>query len=454
MERLTLLELNLSVQQALHDGLPGRFWVTGEISECRLNRNGHCYIELVQKDGDSEKLVAKAQAIIFSFTYRMLRPFFETASGTVLQPGIKVLLNVNVEFHELYGFSLQVHDIDPAYTAGDLAMKKAEIIRRLEKEGVLDMNKQIAEPPVFQRIAVISSETAAGYGDFMDHLVNNEYGFVFYCKLFPALVQGDGAPQSIISALEKIFSRSHLFDAVALIRGGGAQSDLNCFNNYELGFHIAQFPLPVITGIGHERDDTVADCVAFSKQKTPTAVADFFVRHMKTFSDGLDERSGQLTSFALNTINREQKLLSGFVNRCVIVGMKGLSSAERQLDAGQKQMVLSARNILSTSGKKLFLASQRVNTSLSFRLQHAAGRILTVQSTVKKMVFTVFHSSNMKLDNFAKLIRLHDPRILLKKGYSITRHNATIVRSADMLNSGDVLETELFNEKINSKLLK
>jgi exodeoxyribonuclease VII large subunit len=270
---MKLSELNGMVRQVLTEAFPTKLWVVAEISELKTQRSGHCYLVLIEKDTFTDKVVAQARATIWSYIYRILKPYFETTTGQVLIEGLKVLVQVTVEFHELYGYSLNIQDIDPTYTLGDLARRKTDIINKLTREGVIDMNKGLDFPLVPQRIAVISSETAAGYQDFTNHLNTNQGGYVFYTKLFSALMQGPQTEVSVIRALERIYEYEDLFDVVVIIRGGGSQFDLSCFDNYNIAFHVAQFPLPVITGIGHEKDNSVVDLVAHTRLKTPTAVA-------------------------------------------------------------------------------------------------------------------------------------------------------------------------------------
>ena len=253
-EKMSLLELNNRIRDALQGAFPETLWVVAEISEIKVNRTGHCYLELVEKDDVTDELTARARATIWSYTFRMLRPYFETTTGQPLAEGIKILVQVSVEYHPGYGLSLNIKDIDPTYTLGDLALRRREIIRRLEEAGVFHMNQELPLPLVPQRIAVISSATAAGYQDFTDQLENNAYGFRFEVRLFEAFMQGSEAVPSILDALDRIFHEEAAFDAVAILRGGGSQADLSCFDHFDLAFAVAQFPLPVITGIGHEKD--------------------------------------------------------------------------------------------------------------------------------------------------------------------------------------------------------
>ncbi|NJK86329.1 MAG: exodeoxyribonuclease VII large subunit [Bacteroidales bacterium] len=235
------------------------------------------YLELIEKDEKRDCFIAKSKATIWNSTFRMIKPYFETTTGTRLSAGIKILVKAVVEFHELFGLNLNIVDIEPTFTVGELVRKKREIINRLTEEGVLDMNKELEFPRLPKRIAVISSETAAGFGDFVDQLINNPFGYCFHIKLFPATMQGDESEKSMVKALEKIHHNISSFDVVVIIRGGGSQADLECFNNYWVSLHVAQFPLPVLTGIGHEKDECIVDLVAYTNLKTPTAVAEYLI---------------------------------------------------------------------------------------------------------------------------------------------------------------------------------
>ena len=292
---LTLYELNARVRGVLETGLPDRYWLQAELSEVREAYNGHCYLEFVQKDKGGRELVARARGVIWAGVYQLLKPMFEREAGRPLAAGLKVLVRVSVSFHELYGYSLTVTDIDPAYTLGDMARLRREILARLEEDGILYANKELSLPMIVSRVAVISSATAAGYGDFCHQLLLNDYRFRFDVRLFPAVMQGERVEQSVLSALEAVMNDAEGgWDVVVIIRGGGATSDLSGFDSYWLAAACAQFPLPVITGIGHERDDTVIDLVAHTRVKTPTAAAAFLVRHQLEAAMRLEEASRQL----------------------------------------------------------------------------------------------------------------------------------------------------------------
>jgi len=280
MDHLSLLELNKLIQDTLKNNLEPSYWIVAEIGELKVNQKGHCYLELLQNE--ESKVIARVRATIWSNTYRNLSTWFQGITGQPLAEGMKILANIKISFHELYGFSLNIQDIDASYTIGEKEKIRQEVINQLVNDGVFEMNKELTLPLVPQKVAVISSPTAAGYGDFMQHIDENPYAYRVNTKLYEAIMQGSEAPASIIQALHNV-NEIGVYDLVVLIRGGGSQLDLACFDNYELCSHLAQFPLPVLTGIGHERDDTIADMVAHTKLKTPTAVAEFILQGLAAF---------------------------------------------------------------------------------------------------------------------------------------------------------------------------
>lgn len=305
MQAISLYELNHLVKELIDGSFTDTYWVTAELSEVRVAGRGHCYMELVEQGDQGAAPRAKARAIVYANLYPLLKISFEEATGQVLRAGLKVQLEVEISFHEAYGYSLIVRDIDPAYTLGSLAQRRREILQQLEQEGVLEMNKSLVLPRPLQRIAVISSATAAGYGDFCQQLDRNLQGYAFCHQLFPAIMQGESVARSIIHALDSIAAEQNRWDAVVIIRGGGAVSDLAGFEDYELAANCAQFPLPVIVGIGHDRDTTVLDFVAHTSQKTPTAVAAFLIDRMDAEARMLSnyERISQLAVRLLDQRN-------------------------------------------------------------------------------------------------------------------------------------------------------
>ena len=305
---ITLFELNQLVREVIECEMPDEYWVEAELSECRESR-GHCYMELIQKDETTATPIAKASAKCWASKWMLIRPGFERTTGQRLHAGMKVLLKVYAQFHEAYGFSWIDTDIDPTSTLGDMARKRQEIIRQLKAEGVFDLQRELCLPLFCQRIAVISSETAAGYGDFCNQLADNPYGFIFETHLFPATMQGDDVEQSIIAALGRIFTEysdfsdyseysDYPFDCVVIIRGGGATSDMSGFDTLALAENVANFPIPIITGIGHDRDESILDMVSHTRVKTPTAAAAFLIDHLKTVWDALNDSQEQILRLA------------------------------------------------------------------------------------------------------------------------------------------------------------
>ena len=409
MESMSLYELGRLIRLTLREGLPDAYWVQAELSEVREAYNGHCYIELVQKAERGNTLLAKARGTVWANVYKMLKPYFESTTGQRFTAGIKVLLQVSVEYHEQYGLSLTVHDIDPTYTLGDMARRRKEILQQLDEEGVLTLNKELPMPMLPQRVAVISAAGAAGYGDFCDQLEGNPYGFVFYPKLFPAVMQGDRVEETIIAALDHIAAEQESWDVVVIIRGGGATSDLSGFDTYALAANCAQFPLPIITGIGHERDDTVLDMVAHTRVKTPTAAAEYLVATLVEAAATLDELTNSLTTGITNRIHREERRVEQIAQR-----LPALFS------------VMHANGL------------HRIE-QLEVRMSTALQRTLVAQKH--------------RLELMEKVIEGASPMQILQRGYSITRCEGRVVRNAADLPEGSVLTTELAEGEVKSMVI-
>ena len=308
--------------------LPDEYWVEAELSECREN-GGHCYMELIEKDEHSNTPIARAAAKCWRQTWLMVKPYFERTTGQPLRAGMKVLLKVYAQFHESYGFSWIVSDIDPTYTMGDMARRRQEIVNQLREEGVFDLQKELEIPMFAQRIAVVSSENAAGYGDFCNQLADNEYGFVFQTMLFPAIMQGEQVEQSVIAALNKINNVIDDFDVVVIIRGGGATADLSGFDTLALAENVANFPLPIITGIGHDRDESILDMVSHTRVKTPTAAAAFLIDHLAEVMSRIDEC---------------QTAVVAYVNRRMEMERMRLDRVSTHLAASCKELLLNKRH--------------------------------------------------------------------------------------------------------------
>ncbi len=452
MESYSLLELNQYIRQQLKDVLPGLYWVVAEINEIHVNSAGHCFMELIEKAPQNEQITAKIRATIWAYHFRMLRPYFETMTGQRLATGLKVMLQASIEFHELYGISLQITDINPAFTVGDLAMQKQIVIQKLTDEGVIDMNRELEITLVPQRIAIISSETAAGYGDFIDQLHHNPNGYAFNHKLFQATMQGNEAEPSIIRALEQIFEREDEFDVVAIIRGGGSQSDLNCFNSYQLTCCIAQFPLPIITGIGHDRDETIADRVACVSLKTPTAVAEFLVNRAASFDSELQDLADRLFDAVGLSIRIPSERLQRLSHRLQTIMHSHIHIQDKDLQA----ITLRLKHAVSA----LLLQKQTENNRMNMALQTAANKTIRSQHLyLPELEKKINKSSRILLTGEQKQIhwlegklQLLDPSNLLKRGYSITLVDGKAIRSIKNLRNGARIKTILFDGEVDSSI--
>ncbi|WP_296260810.1 exodeoxyribonuclease VII large subunit [uncultured Phocaeicola sp.] len=427
---LSLYELNALVRQSVRLCMPDAYWVQAELSDVRTNYSGHCYLEFVQKDPKSNALLAKARGIVWSNVFRELKPYFERETGQAFVAGLKVLVKVTVDFHELYGYSLTVSDIDPTYTLGDMAKRRREILQRLEEEGVLTLNKELDLPELAQRIAVISSPTAAGYGDFCDQLERNAFGFVFYTKLFPAVMQGEQVEASIIRALNRINAEAGRWDVVVIIRGGGATSDLSGFDTYELATNCAQFPIPIITGIGHERDDTVIDMVAHTRVKTPTAAAEFLINHLRETADRLEQYASFFYQEVPGWLGEQKERLERFVARIPARVQMRLQNEGFRQERLVKRIHLAWQTRVMRETYRLQLDG-RLNVALQSRLQREGGRLQLLEQQVKAA----------------------SPELLLQKGYSITLKNGKAVTDASALHPGDEVVTRVAKGEFKSKVL-
>lgn len=376
-EPLTLYELNSLVRGAINERLSSRYWVTGELSEVRETAAGHCYIELVQRDEATREMTAKARGTIWARTYSLLRPYFLEQTGQHFGVGLKVLLQVTVDFHELYGYALDVCDIEPAYTIGDIARQRQLIINRLEQEGVINLNKELDFPALPQRVAVISSATAAGYDDFCHQLQNNPYGFPFYTHLFPSPMQGSRTEEGIIEALNRIAENMDFWDVVVIIRGGGATSDLSCFDTYDLANNCAQFPLPVITGIGHHRDDTLLDIVAHTRVKTPTAAAELLIHSMAQQAARLDAAVNGLATLSRALLSESHRRLQAIVQRLPVATALLLQQHKHRLDLMQQQAMAASPQRILALGYTLTTCNGKIVRSVS---DVEPGSVLTTKT--------------------------------------------------------------------------
>lgn len=428
----TLFELNNIVRKSIELTLRDEYWVEAEISEVREN-NGHCYMELVQKDERGNTPVARASAKCWRSVWQTIRPKFERVTNMRLHSGMKVLLLVYPQFHEAYGFSWIVDDIDPTYTLGDMARRRQEIIRTLKEEGVFDLNRQIPLATFTQRIAVISSKTAAGYGDFCHQLEDNRYGFRFRITLFPAIMQGEGIEQSVISQLNEIYEHVDLYDCVVIIRGGGASSDLSGFDSLVLAENIANFPLPIITGIGHDRDETVADMVAHTRVKTPTAAAAMLIDNLRRIADHISDMQQRISNKVLMTMQTEHQRLSRLSQ--IIPALFSVVSVKQtaRVDSLAQRLVAAARNLITDKRRRLDILSSRLGPS-------ATG---------------IAAKETHRLEMLAQRASAVDPQLMLSRGYSITMTpDRKVVKDAATLAEGTEITTRLSKGEVKSIVTK
>lgn len=404
MAHLSLFEFNQLIKDSLDQHIPKALWIVAEIGEMRLNQKGHCYMELVEKEGSF--IQAKLKANIWAYQYRSISSQFLHATGSPLAPGIKVLLQASINFHEIYGLSVTVSAIDPNYTLGERSKQREETIKKLQQSGALDRNKALNLPYAPQRIAVISSQTAAGYQDFIEQLKSNSRGLDIQTTLFNAMMQGNEAPQSIMAAGKQALEQG-AYDLMVVIRGGGAQTDLDCFDDYTLNEWISHANIPLITGIGHERDQTIIDLVAHTALKTPTAVAEFILDGLVHIDDVLHDAFNRLTRAAETTITEQNNRLDYFV----------------------QQLQNQSNYLISSSGQMLERYSKLLSAGSTHNIQLA----------------------QTQLANLAHIINLNDPKVILNKGYTITLKNGKSIQQQS-LNSGDELVTLTAQKKIKSQV--
>ena len=461
---LTLLELNSLVRQVIEQSMTREYWVEAELAECRENR-GHCYMELVEKDELSNTPVARASAKCWRTTWAVVQPHFERTTGQRLHAGMKVRLKVYAQFHEAFGFSWIVTDIDATFTLGDLARRRQEIIRKLKEEGIFDLQRELELPLFCQRIAVISAQNAAGYGDFCRQLEDNEYGFQFQTQLFPAVMQGEQVEKSIITALNRIYSVEYrtenvefatasestapestavanstlytlhstlsTFDCVVIIRGGGSTSDLSGFDTLALAENVAQFPLPIITGIGHDRDESVLDMVSHTRVKTPTAAAAFLISHLKQVLDRIENSEERILRHVQSTMEVERLRLTRLSERIPTLFSLVSTKQTAHLDS----------------------TVQRLSAAIAQRIEREQTKCSMLNAQCSMAINQHLLKERHRLELLEQRATSLDPALLLKRGYSITLYKGHAVRNAASLKPGDQIETRLNEGTIHSTVL-
>ncbi len=427
----SIAELNQLIQATLESELDPVYWVVGEIADFRQAPQGHAYFELVEKQGN--QVLAKIKANLWQFTYRSVSARFESVTGTGIKNGMKVLAQVAVNFHPLYGLSVNVKDIDPSFSLGERARIRQETIDRLTQEGLIRLNARHVLPPVIQKIAILSSSTAAGYGDFINQIQTNSGGYQIYHKLFPCVMQGNEAVKSLINGLKAVFEEMESLkpDVVILIRGGGAQLDLDCFDDYRLAVAIARFPLPVLTGIGHERDESIADLTAHTKLKTPTAVAEFILSSFREYEENLN--------LGLNRLDRATRLL--------------LNTNESRLSQLAHQVRALAESRIQLESEKLKSRENRLMSTGRNRVRMEQNNLVNLEKSLRKAMLQFLKNQDQLLQSKSVGLSQLDPKAILKRGYTRTELNGVPIDLAKP-ELGQHLITHSEKQKIESTIIK
>lgn len=429
IKALSLFELNSLVADVIDSTMSRSYWVQAELSEARENR-GHCYMELIEKNEGSNAPIARASAKCWSNVWMLIKPAFIRMTGQEVRAGMKVMLQVHAQFHPQYGFSWIVDDINPEYTMGDMLRKRQDIIRQLKAEGVFELQKELHFPIFAQRIAVISSETAAGYGDFCNQLETNEYELYFHVELFSAVMQGDHVEQSIINALNQINSREDDFDCVVIIRGGGATADLSGFDTLSLAENVANFPLPIVTGIGHERDESVLDMVSFQRVKTPTAAAAYLIDHLASTLMRVKNAQTQIVDSVRRALEVEKMRIQHIGIHIPVLFSVVRTKQEARLDGLSQRLLMKLKETMKQTNFHLSTLQSRILPTLQNRLSIEQHRLEILEQRA----------------------RLLDPSLPLKRGYSITLCNGKTVRNAKDLKIGDTIITRLEKGEVESRV--
>ncbi|MEG1793608.1 MAG: exodeoxyribonuclease VII large subunit [Rikenellaceae bacterium] len=452
MQHITLSQLQSKIKFTLEDNF-SECWVAAEINEINVNNSGHCYIMFVEKGGDNQVPRAKISGVIWRSQYTMLNSFFREATGQPLHSGIKVLVKVSVNYHELYGISLVVKDIDPTYTLGDMERQRQECINKLKEDGIFEMNKELDMPLVPQRIAVISSDKAAGYQDFINELNGNEYGYHFTTSLYVAFMQGEEAERSIIEALNAIADKMDDFDTIAIIRGGGSQSDLACFNSYRICSYIAQFPLPILTGIGHNKDVSVADMVSFVSLKTPTAVAGWFVDRAHSFEQKIDKYGELIVKSARDVLQLKSQNID-------LLWQQLRHNTSESIHANEMLLNTLHREIFAKSSTLIKMESQKQIQLFNYLKERSVRVIVSRGEKVDgyindiKTLYGLFLARRLsQVELLDSKIKGFDPDRILKMGYSIATIGGKSVKSAKDVSVGQKIDIRLTDGTVKTQVI-
>ncbi len=446
----SLLEVTRSIQKTLSDRYASSFWIKAEMN--KLNhypQSGHCYPDLVEKtDG---RIVAEMRSTIWKDDFQRINDHFQHVLHEPLKNGIKILFCAQITFSPVYGLSLRIIDIDPSWSLGELEKEKQQTIEKLHREGIFNANKALSLPLLPKRIAVISVETSKGYADFHKMIVGNEWGYRFFHMLFTAVLQGENAVESIIGQLEKIRSVMHHFDAVAIIRGGGGDIGLACYNNYLLSRTIALFPLPVITGIGHSTNETVAEMVAFKNAITPTELADFLIQKFHNFTVPLHHAQDTMTSKVFSLIQDEMLKVLNTVRYFRSVTMSDIARHKNDIRNEMGEIRQRSRFFIQHKRERdihqhIIVLEKGVGQILMSKGQFLASATLNLAGNTHKFI----HGEMFKMESAEKNVSLLDPVNILNRGYSITLANGKGLKSVEGMSAGVQLTTILADGTITS----
>ena len=421
---ITLQEFNNRIKRLLADPSVMNCWVVAETTDVRINQ--HCYLQLLEKNPKTGATVAKIKAIIWGNQFRFLNAQFKQVTGRDIGNDMKIMVCLSVNYSPQYGLTVVINDINPEFTLGDMERQRQEILNRLTQEGIIGQNKTVPVPPVLQRIAIVSAAGAAGYGDFMKQLTDNKYGVCFYPCLFQATMQGVKTVPTVLAALDKVEQNQHLFDCVVIIRGGGGTEELNSFDNYDLARRVATFPLPVIVGIGHERDITVLDYVAGIRVKTPTAAAEHIILQAANALAHIGDLSNQVVSIARDYIARAKEQLSYYAGNLPIM----------------------AQRIIDTNTLRLQNFIQNIPLHVQRRIESENAQLARQKDAIKNAVAQVKMKETMRLEALGDKIELLSPRKVMARGYTLTTCEGKIMTDAAQLEAGKLVTIHFRDGKV------
>jgi exodeoxyribonuclease VII large subunit len=452
---VSLYELQQLIKNAVYIGTPDIYWVVAEVSEIKINSfSGHCYLELIEKEKTGEGVKAKIRATIWRNNYLLISSRFENSTGSPIANGTKILFKARVEYHELYGISLSITDIDPSFTLGDMEARRMAIINQLNEEGVFNMNKELEFPVLPQRIAVISSKNAAGYTDFINHLNGNNEGYSFKTTLFETIMQGEQTEESLLISLNKIGETLNEFDLVAIIRGGGSKSDLVWFDNYNIAFYITQFPLPVVTGIGHDKDISVTDMVAFQSFKTPTAVADYLIESFMEIEENLILFGSSIKEIANKQINEAKQSLNEAIFELSSSSTNITGIYRNRLFSLQNNLVSKSMGTLSKFLTTVETMRNQIDKSAAYILKRWSEVLDLKLASTKETTNTYLRNRQIDIRILTEGLNNMDPENVLKRGYTLSYRDGVIIKDVTNLSINDIINTKFRDGNITSEIKK